>query len=122
MLAWTNPARNGRVALRYSLLFVPICVGLCYFGVTEWTFAAASLPVNLWIGREAWRFYRLEGYKGSARGLFWASVWHLPVVMVLAMVEKKGMWQRAWRAVVGQPEPDDDDDLLEGDDMLEDDV
>ncbi|KAI9732744.1 MAG: Protoheme IX farnesyltransferase, mitochondrial [Claussenomyces sp. TS43310] len=115
MLAWTNPARNGRVALRYSLVFFPICVGLCYAGITEWTFAVASAPVNAWILRESWRFWRLDGAKGSARGLFWASVWHLPVVMVLAMVEKKGMWQRAWRAVVGEPELDDDDEWIEDD-------
>jgi protoheme IX farnesyltransferase len=91
MLCWTNPARNGRVALRYSLLFFPICLALCYSGVTEWTFAVASAPVNAWLVREAYYFWKYEGLKGSARGLFWASVWHLPVVMVLAMVEKKGM-------------------------------
>ncbi|TVY52723.1 Protoheme IX farnesyltransferase [Lachnellula suecica] len=108
MLCWVNPARNSRVALRYSLAFFPICIGLCYAGVTEWSFAVASAPANVWLVREAVRFWRLEGQKGSARGLFWASVWHLPVVMILAMVEKKGMWQRVWRAVVGEPELDDE--------------
>ncbi|KAF4636694.1 hypothetical protein G7Y89_g1383 [Cudoniella acicularis] len=109
MLCWMNPARNGRVALRYSLVFFPICIGLCYAGVTEWSFAVASAPVNVWLVKEAVRFWKLEGHKGSARGLFWASVWHLPVVMILAMVEKKGMWQRVWRAVVGEPDIDDED-------------
>lgn len=113
MLCWTNPARNGRVALRYSILFFPICIGLCYYGVTEWTFAAASAPVNIWLVKEAVRFWKLEGHKGSARGLFWASVWHLPVVMILAMVEKKGMWQRVWRAVMGEPDLDEEDWLEE---------
>ncbi|KAH8646560.1 UbiA prenyltransferase family-domain-containing protein [Tricladium varicosporioides] len=109
MLCWMNPARNSRVALRYSLAFFPICIGLCYYGVTEWSFALASAPVNIWLVKEAVRFWKLEGHKGSARGLFWASVWHLPVVMILAMVEKKGMWQRVWRAVVGEPDVDDGD-------------
>jgi heme o synthase len=118
MLCWMNPARNGRVALRYSLLFFPICVALCYTGVTEWSFAVASAPVNAWLVREAYRFWKYEGLKGSARGLFWASVWHLPVVMVLAMVEKKGMWGRIWRAVVGVPELDDEDEWIEDDDEL----
>jgi len=118
MLCWTNPARNGRVALRYSLLFFPICVALCYTGVTEWSFAVASAPVNAWLVREAYRFWKYEGLKGSARGLFWASVWHLPVVMVLAMVEKKGMWGRIWRAVVGDPELDDEDEWTEDEDEL----
>jgi heme o synthase len=110
MLCWTNPSRNGRVALRYSLLFFPICIALCYTGVTEWTFAVASAPVNAWLVRQAHQFWKYEGLKGSARGLFWASVWHLPVVMVLAMVEKKGMWQRVWRAAVGEPQLDDEEE------------
>jgi protoheme IX farnesyltransferase len=110
MLAWTNPSRNGRVALRYSLVFIPICVAMCYVGVTEWSFAYASTPINLWLAREAYRFWKYEGLKGSGRGLFWASIWHLPVVMVLAMLEKKGMWQRAWRAAVGEPDYYDETD------------
>ncbi|KAK3939992.1 protoheme IX farnesyltransferase [Diplogelasinospora grovesii] len=110
MLAWVNPARNARVALRYSLVFIPLCVGLCAAGVTEWTFAVTSLPVNVWLVREAIRFWRYEGRKGSARGLFWASVWHLPVVMVLALLQKKGMWQRVYRSVMGAGEEDDEED------------
>lgn len=78
----------------------------------------ASAPVNAWLVREAYRFWKYEGLKSSARGLFWASVWHLPVVMVLAMVEKKGMWGRIWRAVVGVPELDDEDEWIEDDDEL----
>ncbi|KAJ6437360.1 reverse transcriptase [Purpureocillium lavendulum] len=104
MLAWTNPARNARVALRYSIAFIPICLGLCAAGVTEWSFAATSMPVNLWLVREAVRFWRLEGHGGSARGLFWASVWHLPAVMILALLHKKGMWSRAWRSAFGDEE------------------
>lgn len=108
MLCWTNPARNARVALRYSLLMIPICIGLSYVGVTEWSFAVASMPANLWMVNEAVKFLRHEGAKGSARGLFWASVGHLPVVLVLAMLEKKGMWSRIWKAAMGEPDLDDE--------------
>ncbi|KAI1499002.1 mitochondria protoheme IX farnesyltransferase [Biscogniauxia marginata] len=110
MLCWINPKRNARVALRYSLAFVPICIALCAAGVTEWSFAVISLPVNVWLAREAVRFWKHEGFKGSSRGLFWASIWHLPVVMVLALVQKKGMWGRIWRSVVGEPEPEGEDE------------
>jgi protoheme IX farnesyltransferase len=116
MLCWVNPARNARVALRYSVAFFPLCVGLCLAGVTEWSFAVTSLPVNYWLTREAVRFWRKQGQGGSARGLFWASVWHLPVVMVLALVQKKGMWGRVWRSIVGEPEEDDDYEDAEWDD------
>ncbi|ROW14262.1 hypothetical protein VPNG_04305 [Cytospora leucostoma] len=109
MLSWVNPARNARVALRYSLVFIPICLGLCAYGITEWTFAVTSLPVNLWLVREAVKFHRHQGHKGTARGLFWASVWHLPVVMGFALLQKKGMWQRVWMSIVGQPVEDDDE-------------
>ncbi|RYC53599.1 hypothetical protein CHU98_g12610 [Xylaria longipes] len=116
MLCWVNPARNARVALRYSLAFLPICIGLCAAGITEWSFAVTSLPVNIWLVREAVRFRRHEGFKGSARELFWASVWHLPAIMVLALAQKKGMWGRVWRSVVGEPTPDDEEEYDEGDD------
>ena len=59
--------------------------------------------------KEAYRFWKYEGLKGSARGLFWASVWHLPAVMVLAMLEKKGMWQRVWRAVMGEGDVEEEE-------------
>ncbi|KAH8598085.1 UbiA prenyltransferase family-domain-containing protein, partial [Bisporella sp. PMI_857] len=116
MLAWVNPNMNGRVALRYSAIMMPICIGLCYTGVTEWTFAVASAPANIWMIRQAYRFWKHEGVKGSARGLFWASVWYLPVVLVLAMIEKKGMWQRIWRAIVGEPDIDEDEDWIDEED------
>lgn len=113
MLAWTNPARNARVALRYSLIFIPICVSLCAAEVTEWSFAVTSLPINLWLVRSAVLFWKHEGHKGSARGLFWASVWHLPGVMILALLHKKGMWGRAWRSVFGENEGAWEDEEME---------
>ncbi|CRK41661.1 hypothetical protein BN1708_016886, partial [Verticillium longisporum] len=99
MLAWTNPARNARVALRYSLAFAPLCFALCAAGVTEWSFALTSLPANAWLTWQAFRFWRAAGHAGTARGLFWASVWHLPVVLALATLQKKGMWSRVWASL-----------------------
>jgi len=119
MLCWTNSKMNGRVALRYSLLFFPICVGLTWYGVTDQGFMVTSTVVNAWIVREAWKFWRNEGQKGSARGLFWASVWHLPIVMVLAMAHKKGLWEGVWRRTLGEG---DEDDLWEEEaDLLDED-
>ncbi|MCJ1438261.1 Protoheme IX farnesyltransferase, mitochondrial [Xylographa pallens] len=112
MLAWTNTKMNGRVALRYSLLFIPICFGLTWCGVTDSGFLVTSSVVNAWMVREAWKFWRKEGQKGSARGLFWASVWHLPVVMVLAMAHKQGLWEGMWRRTFG--DEDDGQDVWDG--------
>ena len=114
MLVWTNARMNGRVAFRYALLCFPICVGLWWFQITDSGFLVTSSVVNAWMVREAWRFWRREGHKGSARGLFWASVWHLPVVMVLAMVHKKGLWEGLWKRVNGV-EAEEEDLWLEED-------
>ncbi|KAF2084469.1 mitochondria protoheme IX farnesyltransferase [Saccharata proteae CBS 121410] len=116
MLAWTNPARNARVALRYSLLMFPVCIGLAVVGVTDWGFAVTSSAINGWMTWEAYRFWRYEGQKGTARGLFWASVWHLPIVLVLAMAHKKGLWERVWNAVTGKTAMGDDDEDWEYED------
>lgn len=94
MLASVNARKNALIALRYSLAMFPVCVGLSAVGVTSWAFVGTSGVVNAWMTREAWRFWRWEGGGGSARALFWASVWHLPLVLVLAMVQKKGLWER----------------------------
>ena len=111
MMAWVNPARNGRVALRYAVIMFPVCIGLSYCGVTDWSFVVTSSAVNGWMAWKAVEFWRETGQKGTARGLFWASVWHLPLVMVLAMAQKKGLAERVYRSIFGFPIEDDDDDF-----------
>jgi len=44
---------------------------------------------------------------GNAKRLFWASVWHLPVVMGLAMVHKEGLWRGVWESIVGGAEEEE---------------
>ncbi|KAL9078727.1 MAG: hypothetical protein Q9157_002372 [Trypethelium eluteriae] len=101
MLAWVSPRANARIAFRYSLFMFPLCFGLSYYEITDWGFIATSGVVNTWMLVEAWRFWRRTGGQGSARGLFWASVWHLPIILVLAMAQKKGLWDRIWRGMLG---------------------
>lgn len=118
MLAWTNPRRNARVALRYSLALLPICWALDAAGITERTFAWTCLPVNLWLVREAGRFWWNDGRPGKhARACFWASVWWLPVVLVLALVQKRGLWSRVATAI-GFARLDDDYDEDEDEDEV----
>jgi heme o synthase len=107
MTAWTNPALNARVALRYSLAMFPLCIGLSYFGVTDWYYSLDSGLLNGWLTYLAYKFWKeqrhvvgpiLEANSGSggnnyyAKRLFWGSVWHLPGVLLLAMLHKKGHW------------------------------
>ncbi len=109
MLVWTNARMNGRVAFRYAILCFPMCFGLWWFHITDQGFLITSSVVNAWMVKEAWKFWWKEGHNGSARGLFWASVWHLPVVMVLAMVHKKGLWEGIWKRVNGELEEEEED-------------
>lgn len=110
MTAAENPRLNARVSLRYSILMFPICFGLSYFDVTDWIFCIDSSIANAWLTVLAFRFWKqqninhkvksqlsnlaIEAANTAARKLFWCSVWQLPVVLVLAMLHKKGQWDR----------------------------
>ncbi|EAU34431.1 conserved hypothetical protein [Aspergillus terreus NIH2624] len=111
MLAWTNPARNARVALRYSVLMFPLSIGLWWVGVVGHGFLVGSTVANGWLVKEAYRFWKHQGANGTARGLFWASIWQLPILLVGGLVTKKGLWDGVWRNAFGQPEEDEDDYL-----------
>ncbi|KAK6508717.1 Protoheme IX farnesyltransferase, mitochondrial [Arthrobotrys conoides] len=119
MLASINPAMNGRVAVRYSIAFFPVCIGLSICGVTDWGFAVDSSLLNGWMTYEAIRFWRNVGEYGTGKRLFWASVWHLPGLLVLAMAHKKGLWKGVWRWVSGGGEDEEDEDEDEGYDYYE---
>jgi protoheme IX farnesyltransferase len=119
MLAWVNPAQNGRVALRYAVLMFPVCIGLSYCGVTDWSFVVTSSAINGWMALKAFQFWKADGHKGTARGLFWASVWHLPIVMVLAMAQKKGLGERLYRSLFGYSEVDEEDLYYEAGELEE---
>lgn len=105
MAAWTNPALNARVALRHSIAMFPICFALAYFNVTDWFFVVDSAIVNSWLTFTAFKFWQIQKDNHQplklgapappcphARQLFWGSVIHLPAVLVLAMIHKKGHW------------------------------
>lgn len=112
MTAAENPKLNARVALRYSLLMFPICFSLSYYNVTDWFFALDSSLANAWLAYWAFQFWRQQRQNHAknqtpspqnvllantqAKKLFWCSVWQLPMVLVLAMLHKKGQWDRLW--------------------------
>ncbi|EED16263.1 heme a biosynthesis protein, putative [Talaromyces stipitatus ATCC 10500] len=111
MMCWVNPARNARVALRYSILMFPIAFAFWWGG---------SLA-NGWMLKEAYRFWKYQGAKGSARGLFWASVWQLPIFLIGGLATKKGVWDGVYRRIFGEPDDDFDDDEESYEDETEED-
>ncbi|WFD36728.1 heme o synthase [Malassezia cuniculi] len=97
MMAVTNPALNQRVALRYALVLLPLCsVALPLTGTVYPTaYAALSLVPNLAFVWYAARFWRFPSEK-TARKCFWASLFYLPAVMVLAMACKSELWSSVY--------------------------
>lgn len=110
MLAWVNPAMNARVSLRYSVLMFPLSIGLWWIGIVGHGFLVGSTVANGWLVREAYRFWQNQA-QGPARGLFWASIWQLPILLVGGLVTKKGLWDGVWRNIFGQPDEDEDEYL-----------
>lgn len=88
MMAVTNPALCRRVALRYTGVIGALSLSAPLLDVTNAWFALASLPLNGYFGYLAWKFYQ-ESDSGSSRKLFRFSLLHLPLLMILFMVNKK---------------------------------
>jgi protoheme IX farnesyltransferase len=93
MIPVTDPQWNARVAFRYSLAFFPICAAFPLLGITTpWFMAASCLPNGL-LAWSSYRFWRGKERARDARLLFFASLVHLPVVLVMLMVMKEDVWQ-----------------------------
>ncbi|KAM4524761.1 protoheme IX farnesyltransferase, mitochondrial [Odontesthes bonariensis] len=88
MMSVTHPAMCKRVALRHSLGLIGLSTLAPVLDVTTWTFPLISLPINLYISYLAFRFYH-KGDRNSARKLFFCSLWHLPMLLLLALTCKK---------------------------------
>lgn len=87
MMAVTDPGLCRRVTLRHSAAQVPIAFMLPLFDVTNWWFLLEVTPVNMYFTYLAWKFSK-ESNNSSSRKLFRFSLLHLPLVMLLALVNK----------------------------------
>ncbi|XP_045925664.1 protoheme IX farnesyltransferase, mitochondrial [Micropterus dolomieu] len=88
MMSVTHPGMCKRVALRHSVGLIGLSTLAPVLDVTTWTFPVISLPINLYISYLAFRFYQ-KGDRSSARKLFFCSLWHLPMLLLLALTCKK---------------------------------
>ncbi|BFZ63044.1 Protoheme IX farnesyltransferase, mitochondrial [Saitoella coloradoensis] len=98
MTSVTDPALNARVALRYSLLCLPLSWALSLTSVCDPVFLIDSTLVNGWLIAESYKFWKWRDDK-RARKLFLASIWHLPLLLGLAMVHKVGLWDWLWELI-----------------------
>ncbi|KTG46163.1 hypothetical protein cypCar_00014620, partial [Cyprinus carpio] len=88
MMSVTHPSLCKRVALRHSVGLIGLSALGPVLDVTTWTFPLVSLPINLYISYLAFRFYH-NGDRQNARKLFFCSLWHLPMLLLLALTCKK---------------------------------
>ncbi|KAG2356004.1 hypothetical protein BDR07DRAFT_1301608 [Suillus spraguei] len=93
MLCVLNPQKNALIAVRHSLLIVPICSMLFPLsGLTTWTFAITSLVPNVICIRGSWA----RCGEKEARISFQNYLWYLPVMLVLMMVHKQRIEWGRW--------------------------
>ncbi|XP_046442455.1 protoheme IX farnesyltransferase, mitochondrial-like [Daphnia pulex] len=95
MMAVTNPDLCRRTTLRHTAALIGICTTAPVIGLTTWTFALDSLPINMYFLYLAWRFYR-HSDSSSSRKLFRMSLAHLPIIMILMLVHKKSEDSEDW--------------------------
>ncbi|KAM9832559.1 protoheme IX farnesyltransferase, mitochondrial [Neosynchiropus ocellatus] len=88
MMSVTHPGMCRRVALRHSIALIGFSTISPMLDLTTWTFPLISLPINLYISFLAFNFYR-RADRNSARKLFFCSLWHLPMLLLLALSCKK---------------------------------
>ncbi|XP_061866993.1 protoheme IX farnesyltransferase, mitochondrial [Colius striatus] len=93
MMSVTHPGLCRRVALRHCLALVGLCTVAPVLDITTWTFPIISLPLNLYISYLGFRFYRAAD-RSSSRKLFFCSLWHLPLLLLVMFTCKKSFLER----------------------------
>lgn len=93
MMSVTHPAMCRRVALRHCFALIGLSSVAPIFNVTTWTFPIISLPINLYISYLGFRFYR-DADRSSSRKLFFCSLWHLPMLLLLMLTCKKSFYEK----------------------------
>ncbi|XP_040856324.1 protoheme IX farnesyltransferase, mitochondrial isoform X2 [Ochotona curzoniae] len=88
MMSVTHPGLCRRVALRHCLALIALSTAAPVLDVTTWTFPVISLPINLYISYLGFRFY-VDADRKSSRKLFFCSLWHLPLLLLLVLTCKR---------------------------------
>ncbi|NXP34432.1 COX10 protein, partial [Leiothrix lutea] len=93
MMSVTHPGLCRRVALRHCLALIGLSVVAPALDITTWTFPIISLPINLYISYLGFQFYR-DADRSSSRKLFFCSLWHLPMLLLVMFTCKKSLLEK----------------------------
>ncbi|XP_063926365.1 protoheme IX farnesyltransferase, mitochondrial-like [Zophobas morio] len=88
MMAVTNPGLCRRVALRHTIALEAMTLAAPYLDVTNWWFVLEATPLNLYFIYLAYNFYK-DSSSETSRKLFRFSLIHLPLLMMLFLINKK---------------------------------
>lgn len=88
MMSVTHPGLCRRVALRHCLALTGLSVAAPVLDITTWAFPIISLPINLYIAYLGFQFY-VDADRKSSRKLFFCSLWHLPLLLLLMLTCKR---------------------------------
>ncbi|XP_073824873.1 cytochrome c oxidase assembly factor 10 [Musca autumnalis] len=88
MMAVTNPGLCRRTALRYTFVITLLSTLAPIMDVTNYWFALETLPLNAYFSYLAYKFYK-DSNSGTSRKLFRFSLLHLPLLMILFLINKK---------------------------------
>jgi protoheme IX farnesyltransferase len=90
MMSVTDPELCLRTALRHALLLSSYTLLMCspWVGLTSWTFAMDSLPINAYLLYLTWQF-KSRPNSETSRKLFRFSLIHLPAIILLMIISKK---------------------------------
>ncbi|CAB1096120.1 unnamed protein product [Ectocarpus sp. CCAP 1310/34] len=75
-------SRTASLVTRYSWYLVPIPLAAAALDATSWMFAVEGTAFNAYLLYHAYRFDK-DKSNANARGVFKASLWHLPAVLAL---------------------------------------
>ncbi|XP_015735222.1 protoheme IX farnesyltransferase, mitochondrial isoform X1 [Coturnix japonica] len=93
MMSVTHPELCRRVALRHCVALIGLCTMAPILDITTWTFPIISLPLNLYISYLGFRFYK-DADRSSSRKLFFCSLWHLPLLLLVMFSCKKSLLEK----------------------------
>ncbi|NWW17099.1 COX10 protein, partial [Falcunculus frontatus] len=93
MMSVTHPGLCRRVALRHCLALIGLSAVAPVLDITTWTFPVISLPINLYISYLGFQFYR-DADRSSSRKLFFCSLWHLPMLLLVMFTCKKSVLEK----------------------------
>ncbi|XP_015501171.1 protoheme IX farnesyltransferase, mitochondrial isoform X1 [Parus major] len=93
MMSVTHPGLCRRVALHHCFALIGLSTVAPVLDITTWTFPIISLPINLYISYLGFRFYR-DADRSSSRKLFFCSLWHLPMLLLVMFTCKKSVLEK----------------------------